>query len=221
MVSPSNPGRATLEVGNESWPLPLPLVTDRRQVGLRREGRPRRDSVPARRRQRTRRDRSLPRVRRGAERVRPRPARDSGVRPVRPAHHQHAGEAGRPVLEERRRQPGRPGQRAGGQGDRGGLQRRHVVGVPRLLLSGAEGPGPGRAPGPDGLRDRQHDDWRIRADRDTGGIWRHRRADVHRQHDGVVYQKDLGPDSLTLAKKIDRYNPDKTWRRTTDGWPKG
>ena len=37
-------------------------------------------------------------------------------------------------------------------------------------------------------------------------------------YDGVVYQKDLGPDSVTLAKQIDRYNPDKTWRRTTDGW---
>jgi hypothetical protein len=39
-------------------------------------------------------------------------------------------------------------------------------------------------------------------------------------HDGVVYQKDLGPDSLTLAKQIDRYNPDKTWHRTSDGWQK-
>jgi len=39
-------------------------------------------------------------------------------------------------------------------------------------------------------------------------------------HNGIVYQKDLGPDSLNLAKKIDRYNPDNTWRRTSDGWPK-
>ncbi|HEU4390009.1 MAG TPA: DUF2950 domain-containing protein, partial [Blastocatellia bacterium] len=30
-------------------------------------------------------------------------------------------------------------------------------------------------------------------------------------HDGVVYQKDLGPNTLELAKKIDRFNPDKTW----------
>ena len=29
--------------------------------------------------------------------------------------------------------------------------------------------------------------------------------------DGVVYQKDLGPNTLELAKKIDRFNPDKTW----------
>jgi len=30
-------------------------------------------------------------------------------------------------------------------------------------------------------------------------------------NDGVVYQKDLGPDSVEIAKKIDRFNPDKTW----------
>ena len=33
-------------------------------------------------------------------------------------------------------------------------------------------------------------------------------------HDGIVYQKDLGPDSVALAKQITRYNPDKTWIRT-------
>jgi hypothetical protein len=30
-------------------------------------------------------------------------------------------------------------------------------------------------------------------------------------NDGVVYQKDLGPNTLDLAKKIDRFNPDKSW----------
>jgi len=30
-------------------------------------------------------------------------------------------------------------------------------------------------------------------------------------HDGVVYEKDLGPNSLEAAIKIDRFNPDKTW----------
>jgi hypothetical protein len=30
-------------------------------------------------------------------------------------------------------------------------------------------------------------------------------------HDGVVYQKDLGPNSLEVAKTIERFNPDKTW----------
>jgi hypothetical protein len=39
-------------------------------------------------------------------------------------------------------------------------------------------------------------------------------------YDGIVYQKDLGPDSLSIARKIDRYNPDSTWRRTDDEWPR-
>ena len=30
-------------------------------------------------------------------------------------------------------------------------------------------------------------------------------------HDGVVYQKDLGANSLQVAKTIERFNPDKTW----------
>lgn len=30
-------------------------------------------------------------------------------------------------------------------------------------------------------------------------------------HDGVVYQKDLGPKTVDIAGAIDRFNPDKTW----------
>ena len=30
-------------------------------------------------------------------------------------------------------------------------------------------------------------------------------------NDGVVYEKDLGPHTLELAKKIELFNPDKTW----------
>jgi hypothetical protein len=37
-------------------------------------------------------------------------------------------------------------------------------------------------------------------------------------NDGIVYQQDLGPDSINIAKKIERYNPDKTWKRTDDQW---
>lgn len=32
---------------------------------------------------------------------------------------------------------------------------------------------------------------------------------------GVVYQKDMGPDSLSMFKSMERYNPDKTWKETT------
>jgi hypothetical protein len=37
-------------------------------------------------------------------------------------------------------------------------------------------------------------------------------------YDGVVYQKDLGPDTTKIAEAIERYNPDKTWRETDDSW---
>ena len=30
---------------------------------------------------------------------------------------------------------------------------------------------------------------------------------------GVVYQKDLGPQSKALATAIEEYDPDKTWER--------
>src|SRR6516164_5417757 len=36
---------------------------------------------------------------------------------------------------------------------------------------------------------------------------------------GVVYQKDLGPDTLKVFQSIDKYNPDKTWKATEDEWP--
>jgi hypothetical protein len=35
-------------------------------------------------------------------------------------------------------------------------------------------------------------------------------------YDGVVYEKDMGPESLNIAKAIDRYNPDETWDPTED-----
>jgi len=30
-------------------------------------------------------------------------------------------------------------------------------------------------------------------------------------HDGVVYEKDLGPETLSLFAQMERFNPDKTW----------
>jgi hypothetical protein len=37
-------------------------------------------------------------------------------------------------------------------------------------------------------------------------------------HNGIVYQKDLGPDTLKEFKSMERYNPDKTWKATEDEW---
>ena len=35
-------------------------------------------------------------------------------------------------------------------------------------------------------------------------------------HDGVVYEKDLGPQTLSIAKAMERFNPDKTWTPVVD-----
>jgi len=36
---------------------------------------------------------------------------------------------------------------------------------------------------------------------------------------GVVYEKDLGPNTLKVFESMDRFNPDKTWAATDDEWP--
>jgi hypothetical protein len=35
-------------------------------------------------------------------------------------------------------------------------------------------------------------------------------------YDGIVFEKDMGSNSLEIAKNMDRYNPDKTWQVTDD-----
>ena len=35
-------------------------------------------------------------------------------------------------------------------------------------------------------------------------------------NDGIVYQKDLGPETAKIAPAIKPYNPDKTWTVTED-----
>jgi hypothetical protein len=37
-------------------------------------------------------------------------------------------------------------------------------------------------------------------------------------YEGIVYQKDMGPDTLNVFKGMELYNPDKTWHRTDDNW---
>jgi hypothetical protein len=36
---------------------------------------------------------------------------------------------------------------------------------------------------------------------------------------GIVYEKDLGKDTLAKFQEMDRFNPDKTWKETDDDWP--
>ena len=37
--------------------------------------------------------------------------------------------------------------------------------------------------------------------------------------DGIVHQKDLGPDTLKTFQDMETYDPDKTWKVTNDDWP--
>lgn len=37
-------------------------------------------------------------------------------------------------------------------------------------------------------------------------------------HTGIVYEKDLGPETLKEFKNMERFNPDKTWTATEDQW---
>ena len=37
-------------------------------------------------------------------------------------------------------------------------------------------------------------------------------------YEGTVYQKDLGPATLDIFKDMQAYNPDKTWSATDDNW---
>jgi hypothetical protein len=32
-------------------------------------------------------------------------------------------------------------------------------------------------------------------------------------HDGVVFEKDLGPNTAGVVGKINRFNPDSSWKR--------
>jgi|SRR5580700_1678417 hypothetical protein len=38
-------------------------------------------------------------------------------------------------------------------------------------------------------------------------------------YEGIVYQKDLGPDTLKIFRDMGLYNPDKSWTPTDDNWP--
>lgn len=38
-------------------------------------------------------------------------------------------------------------------------------------------------------------------------------------HDGIVYERDLGPHTLSEFKKMERFNPDNSWTPVTDAQP--
>ena len=187
-ADPKNKDRAIVSVGSQDWPLPFPIVRKQGIVAFRRDRRAAGSPLPSDRRERAGRHPDLPRVRRGPGRIRAPQAGRVGGEPVRAAHHQHAGQAGRPGVA----QPGRNVGRARGRGYRPG-DRARLYGqgdaLPRLLLQGPEGPGPGGAAGRDGLRGEGRDDRRLRVVGGPGGVPRHRGQDLHRQPHGCRLRK--------------------------------
>ena len=139
----------------------------------------------------------------------------SGVNQYAQRYYQHARKAGRPVLEES------DGTSAGPIGDavaKALAEGYHVRegGYPRLLLQNPEGTRPGGTDGTIELCDRRDHDWRLRSGCSPA---EYRVTGVKTfvvNNDGIVYQKDLGPDSLEIVKKMELYNPDKTWQPTDD-----
>jgi hypothetical protein len=94
--------------------------------------------------------------------------------------------------------------------DRRGLLE-EVRAVPRLLFQGPEGPGPRGAAREDRLR---------REGVMIGGFALVAAPADYRvtgvktfivSHDGVVYEKDLGPKTIEAVQEMELYNPDKTW----------
>jgi hypothetical protein len=59
-----------------------------------------------------------------------------------------------------------------------------------------------RAAGPTGLRHQGRDDWRLRPGRFAGTIPEHWSQVLHREPDGVVYEKDLGPLTVEFFKNL-------------------
>ena len=49
---------------------------------------------------------------------------------------------------------------------------------------------------------------------------RHRRtAWALVNHAGILFQKDLGPDTAKLAERMSSFNPDRTWQKVSDTAP--
>ena len=88
---------------------------------------------------------------------------DANRQPVCPTHHQHAGQTGRPGVEECGWHMGRPGGRGNRQGSGARLHEEGQAStLSRLLLQGAQGTRSGRAARPARLRHRGRHDRRLR-----------------------------------------------------------
>ena len=201
---------AVLTVGAEAWPMPIPIVAQGGRWYFDAAAGSGRASAPAHRPERTGRDHGVPRIRRGGTRVRERASRRGARQPVRAAGPQHAREAGRPRVASRGRDLGGPGGRQHRPVHREGYSDRSQPfhGYYYKVLKG-QGPA-----APLGAMDFMVEGAMIGgfalvaapAEYGVTGI-----QTFIVSWEGVVYEKDLGDQTLESFRTMELYNPDSTW----------
>jgi len=220
VVSPTNPGRATLQVGQEHWPLPVPLVkiagkwyfdarVGRDEILFRRVGANELDAIEiCRGYVEAQKEDALDlhddsKVHQYAQRILSTPGKQDGLY-WKNADGSEGGPIGESVakaIEE-------------------GYNVETVSAYHGYIFHVLKGQGPAAKGGELDyvIKGAMIGGFALIATPAEYGVTGVQTFIVN--HDGIVYQKDLGPDSVTLAKQIDRYNPDKTWTRTNDAWVK-
>ena len=218
-VAKSNPNRATIIVGDEGWPFPVPLVKKngkwyfnakegRQEILYRRIGANELDAIT---------------VCRGYVEAQKEYASeihdDSGVNQYAQKIFSSPGQAGRLVLEECGRLIGRTDWRGRGQGAGGRLYAHGKGGFHGYYFKILKGQGPAA---PMGKLDYVIEGIMIGGFALVAVPAEYRVTGVKTfivSNNGIVYQKDLGPDSVNIVKNMELYNPDKTWQPTNDEWP--
>jgi hypothetical protein len=214
-VNPKNPNRAELVVGNSEWPLPIPLVKrngkwlyatnlGRQEILLRRIGENELDAIRICRgfveaqREYAVEKHDASELNEYAQRIISTPGKHDGL-----AWQNPDGSWGGPV--------GEAIAKALAQGYGAGLQPYHgyyfkvlkgqgpaaQMGQMNFVVNGAMIGGFALAAAPAQYR--------------VTGI-----KTFIVSHEGIVYEQDLGPETLSALKRMDVYNPDKTWQVTID-----
>ena len=177
------PTGACVLIGDQAWPVPIPLVREKGAWRFATEQGARRAHQPPHRRQRAQRDPRAARLPRRAAPVRVARSRWRQRAAVRAEARQHARQAGRPVLAGRCRQGRRAESlRAAGRRERGvsqGAQGGRCL--PRLPFQDPHPPGQECAGRRVQLHHQRAHDRRLRDGRVSRAVWRQRRDDVHRE----------------------------------------
>ena len=208
--------KVVLQIGKDEWPFPIPLVKGSTGWRFDTRGGQGRDPQSAHRTQRTRRHPGVPGLCRRATRILRAQPTTRCAAPVCLKVHQHEGQTRRTVLGNRRPTsrrvhwvPSWPGP------EREGYKRTAGKPVPyhgyyyKMLTR--QGPN-----APDGAYD-----YVVRgkmiggfalvaypAQYGSSGI-----MTFIVNHDGIVYQKDFGPNTAAMAQSMTKFNPDKTWKK--------